>query len=221
MTSASSMLAPGLPLSLDACLIITHTQFVRHPQIDPMTPRPNARAYQNTLRNLMDTQFDRELEEDEVRRINFILKKRATRYIAAAEEEWLYPEQHASTTRWLTLDDDWFLLPNPYKVPFTSEIIVGCNDGTAFAMDEYGRNPGHPNFKDPVLHDRDWMTHQLAQRQWAQKRSVARLHMWMTTRATIRSPTTSCCIISPVRQRPVRQVRLDQKHHKCNFSVLD
>jgi hypothetical protein len=45
------------------------------------------------MKNLLDTQFGRELEEDEVLRINYILKRRATRYIAAAEEEWLYPEK--------------------------------------------------------------------------------------------------------------------------------
>jgi hypothetical protein len=46
-----------------------------------------------------------------VLRTNYILKRRATRYVAAAEEEWLYPERRVSTTDWPQLDDDWFLFP--------------------------------------------------------------------------------------------------------------
>jgi hypothetical protein len=131
------------PLGLDSCLIITHLQLVRSPWTKPNTSRVNARAYQETTKSLLDTQFGRELEEDEVVRINYILKRRATRYVASAEQEWLYPERHVSTTEWSKLDDDWFLLPHLYKVPFTSEIIVGLEDGSSWAMDEYGRHPGN------------------------------------------------------------------------------
>ncbi len=117
-----------------------------------MKPRENARAYQTTMKNLLDTQFGRELEEQEVLRINHILKRRATRYIAAAEEEWLYPERHVVVRNWAELDDDWFLFPNLYKVPFAAEIVVGYRDGSVWAMDEHGRHPGNPKFKDEKLH---------------------------------------------------------------------
>lgn len=159
------------PLGLDSCLIITHTQFVRNPWISPNETRVNARAYQPTMRNLLDTQFGRELEEDEVQRINFILKSRATRYIAAAEEEWLYPERHASITDWSKLDHDWFLFPHLYKVSFTSGILVGHKDGSVWAQDEYGRQPSNPKYKDQKLHWREWETHLQAQKEWAKKRS--------------------------------------------------
>jgi hypothetical protein len=159
------------PLSLDACLIITHTQLVRDPSMNPMMQRANARSFQETMKKMTDTQFGRELEEDEVLRINLILKKRATRYIAAAEEEWLYPERRASTTGWAKLDDDWFLLPHLYKVPFTSEIIVGWNDGSSWAMDEYGRHPTNPKYRDEDLHEREWIRHIESQKEWAKKRA--------------------------------------------------
>ncbi len=158
------------PLGLDACLVITHLQLVRNPWVNPTTNRVNARAYQNTTFSMLDVQFGRELEEDEVLRVNYILKRRAIRYIAAAEEEWLYPERHVSTTNWAKLDDDWFLLPHLYKVPFHGEIMVGYQDGSVWAMDEYGRNPGNPNFKDPKLHEEEWIRHQMAEREWAKKR---------------------------------------------------
>jgi|SRR2546426_2104961 len=159
------------PLGLDSCLVITHLQLVRNPWANPTESRVNARAYQQTMFKMTDTQFGRELEEDEVLRINYILKCRATRYIAAAEEEWLYPERHASPIDWAKLDDDWFLLPHLYKVPFHGEIMVGWKDGSVWAMDEYGRNPGNPNYKDPKLHEEEWSRHQMAEREWARKRA--------------------------------------------------
>jgi len=132
--------------------------------------RVNPRAYDTAMKYLLDIQFGRELEEDEVLRINFILKKRATRYIAAAQEQWLYPERRASTTRWPKLDDDWFLLPHPYKVPFTSGIVAGYRDGSSWAVDEYGRRPTNPKYKDKALHQKEWATHLRARQEWAKKR---------------------------------------------------
>jgi hypothetical protein len=37
-------------------------------------------------------------------------------------------------------------------------------------MDEYGRNPGDPKYKDPNLHEEDWIHHQQAKQEWAKKR---------------------------------------------------
>ncbi|HTQ95843.1 MAG TPA: hypothetical protein VMH89_03505, partial [Candidatus Acidoferrum sp.] len=129
------------PLGSTSCLIITHLQLVRNPRIDPLESRINPRTFQPTMKSLLDIQYGRELDEDEVVKINYILKRRATRYIAAAEEHWLYPEKYASTRIWSKLDDDWFLLPNPYKVSFNVQMMVGFNDGSAWGMDEFGRLP--------------------------------------------------------------------------------
>jgi hypothetical protein len=99
------------PLGLDSCFVITHLQLARNPRATPTEFRLNPRSYDQAMKALLDIQYGRELEEDEVLRINYILKKRASRYIAAAEEEWLYPEPRASTTDWPKLDNDWFLAP--------------------------------------------------------------------------------------------------------------
>jgi len=157
------------PLGLDRCLIITHLQLTRHPRATATEYRENARYYDPTMMHLGHIQFGRELEEDEVLRINFILKRRATRYIAAAEEEWLYPERYASTTAWDLLDDDWFLLPHLWKIQFSSGMAAGGN-GWAWAADEYGRHPGNPRYQDPRMHEIDWVRHQLAEQEWAKKR---------------------------------------------------
>jgi hypothetical protein len=159
------------PLSLDACLIITHLQLIRNPHVNPHRSRTNARWFAPTMKYALDTQFGRELEEEEVLRINFILKKRAARYIAAAEDHWLYPERYLAERKWPMLDEDWFLLPHLYKVSFSRGIMVGHNDGSVFSMDEYGRTPGHPEFENRDQHDREWKTFHQAKKQWAKKRS--------------------------------------------------
>jgi hypothetical protein len=130
------------PLGLESCLIITHLQLARNPWSTPTEIRANARHYDQAIKHLGDIQFGRELEEDDVLRINYVLKRRATRFIAAANEEWLYPERSVSTTDWPKLDDDWFLLPNLWSVSFTTGIRWGDNKGRAFARDEYGRRRG-------------------------------------------------------------------------------
>ena len=167
------------PLDLETCLIITHLQLVRDPWCNPRRPRINARSFAPTMGNLLDIQTGRALEEDEVLRINLILKRRATRHIAAVESAWLYPEQQVSTDHWPKLDDDWFLIPNVYKVPFTSDVAVGYKDGSSWAMDEHGRTPQQKDYQDKKLHDREWRRHLQAKRTWAVKRegrSLSRVH---------------------------------------------
>jgi hypothetical protein len=167
------------PLSLNRCLIITHLQMVRNPWSNPGRPRVNARSYQTAMFDLRQIQTDRELTKDEVTKINFILKKRATRYIASAEKAWLYPEQHLSTTHWSKLDDDWFLMPNLYKVPFSSGIVAGWDDGSSWAADEYGRKRSNPDYQNERQRREEWTTARRAKLEWAVKRegkSTARSH---------------------------------------------
>lgn len=159
------------PLSRDRLLVITHLQLVRDPWLNPLKPRVNARAFQAPRPlDLRAVQTRRELEEDEVTRINVILKKRATRFVAASGKDSLYPEDKTSTDHWSKLDDDWFLLPNPYKVPFTTGFSIGWNDGRSWASDEHGRTPDHPEYEDGKLRDREWAQHNKAKIAWALKR---------------------------------------------------
>ena len=120
--------------------------------------------------NLADIQTGRQLEEDEVLRINFILKRRATRYIAAAREEWLYPEERLASTMWSNLDHDWFLFPNVIKVGFKGRMVIGFKDGGGYAQDEYGRRPSHSMYEDEKQHDREWTSYPNARGAWAHKR---------------------------------------------------
>jgi hypothetical protein len=158
------------PLGPETCAIVTHLQLVRNPGAKPLDIRINARAFQQTVAKLTDLQFGRELEEQDVLRINYILKRRATRYIASSNKEWLYPEKSLGEVNWAKFDDDWFLFPHLWKVPFTAEIIMGFKGGGAWGMDEYGRQPSNPDYKDRERHDRDWSTFQKAKLEWAKRR---------------------------------------------------
>lgn len=159
------------PLGLESCLIITHLQLARNPGvIFPTEHRANARYFDRTLKHIGEIQFGRELEEDEVLRINYILKRRATRYIAAANEEWLYPERRVSTTDWKKLDDDWFLLPNLWRVNFTTQIVMGFRKAPPFVMDEYGRKPWDDGFQNRGQRERERQTFEAGKREWARKR---------------------------------------------------
>ena len=142
----------------------------RNPRATPTEFRVNARHYDQAVKHMGEIQFGRELNEDEVTRINYILKRRATRYVAASEEEWLFPERHISTTDWEKLDDDWFLLPHLWKISFTAEVVLGRDDGSFWAADDYGRYPGNPGFKDKRQHESDWVTAQHAKQEWAKRR---------------------------------------------------
>jgi hypothetical protein len=83
----------------------------------------------------------------------------------------LYPERQFGEVTWAKLDNDWFLFPHLWKIPFTAEIMMGFTDGGAWGMDEYGRTAGNPDYQDKDLHDKDWLSFQYAKREWARKRA--------------------------------------------------
>jgi hypothetical protein len=93
------------PLSLEKVLVMTNRSWVRNPYQNETGVRPNPRLLRTAIFNLTTIQTGRQLSEDEVLQINSITKRRAYRYIAAAEKEWLYPERHVSTDHWKKLGD--------------------------------------------------------------------------------------------------------------------
>lgn len=144
------------PLGFDHALLLTNLSWVRNPYANPRKPRPNPRLFRGTLFNFTDIQTGRLLDEHEVTRINHIIKTRAHRYVAAAEKDWLFPEAHGPIPRWDRLTDDHLLMPDPRAVPFANEFIVGYNRGPPLVMDEYGRRPGDPQYRDPTSSRREW-----------------------------------------------------------------
>ncbi|MEK7507346.1 MAG: DUF4238 domain-containing protein [Patescibacteria group bacterium] len=146
------------PLSIDKVLILTNLSWVRNPYQSGIKPRPNPNPFRNAIFKFTDVQVRRQLSEQEVREINFIIKSRAARYIAAAKEEWLYPEKYASKSDWNKYGHGYLLMPDPRSIHWGGTIMWGGGPGGPGAMDEYGRLPGDPDFEAETIKGKEYET---------------------------------------------------------------
>ncbi len=157
------------PLGPNRLLVITNLGYVRNPWANLTKIRENPRSFAPTLFDVRHIQTGRNLSEQEVRAVNFILKRRARRFIAAPEKEWLYPERNLPTTMWNKLGDQFFLMPDPRKLTFFTETFVGYKDGGAWGMDEYGRRPRKNDATVEQLREKEWKTFHKHQKLWESK----------------------------------------------------
>jgi hypothetical protein len=146
------------PLSRTKILILTNLSWVRNPYSKALALRPNPNPLRTAMFNFTQIQTGRVLSAVEVAQINFIIKKRAFRYVAAAREEWLHPEPLIPSEYWRKLNDRYLLMPDPRSVTFSREIVIGYSKGRSEIFDEYGRRPGHRSFKDERLAEKEWRT---------------------------------------------------------------
>ncbi len=133
-------------LSMEKVLILTNLSWVRKPYQSEVDQRPNPQPWRTAMFNFMEIQTRRHLSEQEVREINFIIKSRALRYVAAARPEWLYPEKFVSKSQWNVFGDGYLLMPDPRGVRFGGEIVIRYRDGRATSFDAYGRRPWQPGY---------------------------------------------------------------------------
>lgn len=126
------------PLDRDHCLILTNLEYAREPETArPLENRTNPRPMRQSMVRTDAFIRERSLSADQVRSVNFILKSRARRYIAAPVEEWLYPENDVAT--------DWgahksILLPDNVHISLAGgEMYAGFDDGSTYYQDEFGR----------------------------------------------------------------------------------
>lgn len=155
------------PLSLDKVLILTNLSWVRDPFQNPLKLRPNPEFFRRAMFNFMDIQVERFLVEEEVLEINYITKKRAFRYIAAAEEEWLYPEKRLRSDHWRKLGDGYLLMPDPRHIHGGGEIVIGYEGGQSDAFSAYGHKPWQKGYNDKKRDDHEWKAMQKFKAEWA------------------------------------------------------
>lgn len=136
------------PLSLEKILILTNLAWVRNPYQNEKRLRPNSSLFRDAMFSFLDIQLWRSLTEQEVLQINYITKMRASRYIAAAEEDWLYPERHLNSTHWSKLGQGWLLMPEPREIHMGGQIYVGYKDGRSESYSEYGHRPEQSGYED-------------------------------------------------------------------------
>lgn len=135
------------PLSPTRLLILTNLSWLRNPYGNAKKPRPNPKLFRTAMFNFTSIQTGRQLEEVEVNQINFIMKRRAQRFIAAAQEDWLFPERRIPSEHWRKLDDRYLLMPDPRSQHMGGQIIIGYKGGGGEAFDEYGRRPWQKGYR--------------------------------------------------------------------------
>jgi len=155
------------PLSLNKCLILTNLSWARNPYGNPTDERPHAELFRTAMFKFTTVQTSRCLDEQEVNTLNFILKNRANRYIAAAKEEWLYPEKSFKISRWDNIGKSYLLMPDPRSMVFSTEIIIGHKGGGSDAFDEYGRKPWQKDYNDKEQNEYEWNTFHAFQGEYA------------------------------------------------------
>jgi hypothetical protein len=148
------------PLSLNKALLLTNLSWVRNPYGNTLGKRPYPKLFRTAMFDFTRIQTNRMLSEEEVIAINYIIKKRAFRYIAAAREEWLYPEDKVIYNRWDKIGDSYILMPDPRSMTFSTDIVMSFEDGGADSFDEYGRKPWHKDYKDKNRQENEWNTFQ-------------------------------------------------------------
>jgi len=119
------------PLDKDHCLILTNLEYAKDPvNQEPTEKRTNARFIRQSMVRTDAFIRTRSLNEVDVSAINLILKRRARKFIAASEKEWLYPEENISS--------DWSDLKNVLLPPeselyhFGGELYAGFEDGSTY-----------------------------------------------------------------------------------------
>jgi hypothetical protein len=143
------------PLSLQRVLILTNFSWVRNPYQNGVRMRPNPTLLRDAMFNFTSIQTGRELSEDEVLQLNHITKRRAYRYIAAAEEEWLYPERHVSSDHWKKLGEGYLLMPEPRLIYMGGEMFIGYKGGGGDGFGPYGHKPWQKGYKDEEREKRE------------------------------------------------------------------
>jgi hypothetical protein len=155
------------PLSLEKVLIFTNLSWLRNPYMNPLQARPNPDYFRAAMFNFMEIQTGRTLSAEEVNEINYIIKQRAYRYVAAAEEDWLYPERHLRTQYWDRLGYGYLLMPDPRSTRFGGEMVIGYKDGKSDAFDAYGRKPWQKGYDSKAEQAIEWDTYHAFQGEFA------------------------------------------------------
>lgn len=149
------------PLDRNKVLILTNLTWVCNPYQKETDYRPNPNLFRGAMFNFLRIQTMRRLSEQEVREINFIIKNRAYRYIAAEKEEWLYPETYVSKSDWHDYGKGYLLMPDPRPIHTGGEIFMMFDGGRSTSLDQYGRRPWEAEYRKET---KEWKEYHTLQR---------------------------------------------------------
>lgn len=130
-------------LDANTCLILTHLEYAQEQDVAGLgnltQPRTHARHQGQSIARADAFIRTRKVSREEVVTINYLLKSRARRYLAASNKGWLYPEK--------LFDGQWqdiasVLRPRDELWRFGGEMYVGYADGSTQYQDPFGRTSG-------------------------------------------------------------------------------
>lgn len=125
------------PLNRNFCLILTNLEYAKDPEnADPTSKRTFAKKFRTSMTRTDAFIRTRKLTDVEVAGINFVLKSRARRYIAAGKEEWLHPDNFIQPT-WAEVRH--VLLPKDDLWRFGGEMFAKFESGEVYYQDQFGR----------------------------------------------------------------------------------
>jgi hypothetical protein len=125
------------PLNRNFCLILTNLEYANDPSTGPLDKRTFPRNYRMSMVRTDAFIRTRKLSNLEVARVNYAIKARARRYIAAGRKEWLHPEKNISAS-WKEIKET-FLPPEGELWRFGGEVFAKYKDGHVHYQDEFGR----------------------------------------------------------------------------------
>jgi hypothetical protein len=125
------------PLNRDFCLILTNLEYAKDRNTSPLVKKTFPRNYRQTMIRVDAFIRSRKLSAQEVAQVNFVIKARARRYIAAGRKEWLHPERFVSQP-WEELRNV-FVPPKDGLFHFGGEVFVKYENGDVHYQDEFGR----------------------------------------------------------------------------------
>lgn len=133
------------PLNYNLCLIMTHIDYAKGETTNGAKEyRTNHTPFRDTISRLDNIIRKRNIKDSEVCAINFIIKSRAKRYVAAGKDLWLYPEKSINEA-WMQLGEH-LLPPKEELYKYGGEIFLKYEDGTTDYYDQYGRRRPIPQF---------------------------------------------------------------------------
>ena len=134
------------PLDQNNCLVISNIEHSKNPtRANARKQRRNARSFDDTLITYLDIHRDRSLSEVEVATINYVIKTRAVRYVAAGREEWLYPEHVIGAIKWPDLDRVLQHTGDPWKLA-AEDTMIRYKDESLLTVTPYGERDFVPGW---------------------------------------------------------------------------
>lgn len=141
------------PLNKDLCLILTNLEYAKDPAgTNPLEQRTNPARVRQGLVNTVEFIKSRKLSEEDVEKINFVIKARAQSSVAGGREEWLYPEERMGCS-WSDIRS--VLLPPQSEIyRYGGEIYAKFEDGSVHYQDAYGRTTPHDTYLGKTIDEK-------------------------------------------------------------------